>query len=572
MVTSTGQETPQDTSSPDRGEKLSTRNRIGLWLGPLVFLSILFFVDLDPANPLATRMAAVVVLMAIWWITEAIPIPATALLPIVLFPFLGIMRGRVVNVSGRINADAIPGVDLSELQIMYNNVASQYFDWLILLFLGGFIIAIAVEKWGLHKRIALNILKVIGGQPHRLVLGFMVSTGFLSMWLSNTATAMMMMPMALSLILLYEDLNKKIVVNGGKIDPRAENFSLALMLGLAYSASIGGLATIIGTPPNGVLLTQFSQLFPEAPDITFAGWMIFALPLSIVFMISAWVLLTRFIFPLPASTPFSGRDFIQRELEGLGRMGNEEKKVAVVFVTVALLWMTRKERLFGADIDIFGWSYYLDTLLVKMGTTPVGIYIDDGTISILMALTLFIIPASKAHGGRLLDWESAVKIPWGILLVFGGGLALARGFTTSGLSAYMAGQFGQLLGDANPLVIVMSTVTFVTAFTEVASNTATASISIPLMASLSQAIEVSPLLLLIPATLAASCAFMLPVSTPPNAIVYGSGRIPIMKMVVAGLWLDLLSIIIVTAAVYTLGQAAFDVLGEYPDWARTSTN
>jgi len=558
---------------PGGGDEIpGMRSRIGLWLGPAVFLSILFFVDLDPANPLATRMAAVVVLMAIWWITEAIPIPATALLPIVLFPFLGIMRGRVVDASSRIDAGAVSGVDISELQIMYNNVASQYVDWLIMLFLGGFIIAIAVEKWNLHKRIALHILSVIGGQPHRLVLGFMVSTGFLSMWLSNTATAMMMMPMALSLILLYEDLNKKIVDTGGTVDSKAENFSLALMLGLAYSASIGGLSTIIGTPPNGVLLTQFSQLFPDAPDITFAGWMIFALPLSVVFLLSSWFLLTRFIFPLPASTPFSGRDFIDREIKGLGVMGNEEKKVAAVFVTVAILWMTRKERLFGGDIDIFGWSYYLDLLLVRLGTTPVGLYIDDGTISILMALSLFIIPASKAHGGRLLDWESAKKIPWGILLVFGGGLALARGFTASGLSAYMATQFGDLLGDANPLVIVMSTVTFVTGFTEVASNTATASITIPLMASLSQAIEVSPLLLLIPATLAASCAFMLPVSTPPNAIVYGSGRIPIMKMVVAGLWLDLLSIFIVTAAVYTLGQFAFDVLEPYPDWARPVLN
>lgn len=572
MVSSTEPDNAAQSVPGHSDQIISTRNRIGLWLGPAVFLLILFFADLDPANPLVTRMAAVVVLMAIWWITEAIPIPATALLPIVLFPFLGIMRGRVVDASNRIDADAVSGVNIAELQIMYNNVASQYVDWLIMLFLGGFIIAIAVEKWNLHKRIAMHILSVIGGQPHRLVLGFMVATAFLSMWLSNTATAMMMMPMALSLILLYEDLNKKIIADGGTIDSQADNFSLALMLGLAYSASIGGLSTIIGTPPNGVLLTQFSQLFPEAPDITFAGWLIFALPLSIVFLLSSWVLLTRFIFPLPASTPFSGDEFINREIKGLGVMGNEEKKVAIVFVTVALLWMTRKERLLGADIDIFGWSYYLDKLLVNLGTTPVGIYIDDGTISILMALSLFIIPASREHGGRLLDWESAKKIPWGILLVFGGGLALARGFSSSGLSTYMATQFGALLGDANPLVIVMSTVTFVTAFTEVASNTATASITIPLMASLSQAIEVHPLLLLIPATLAASCAFMLPVSTPPNAIVYGSGRIPIMKMVIAGLWLDLLSIILVTAAVYTLGQFAFDVLGEFPDWARPELN
>jgi sodium-dependent dicarboxylate transporter 2/3/5 len=568
MGSSSNTEPDVEKPASDNSVANSTRSRVGLWLGPLVFVLMLVFVDLDPNNPLVTRMAAVVVLMAIWWITEAIPIPATALLPIVLFPFLGIMRGRVVDASNLIDPSAVPGVNLAELQIMYNNVASQYVDCLILLFLGGFIIAIAVEKWNLHRRIALHILSVIGGQPHRLVLGFMVATGFLSMWLSNTATAMMMLPMSESLILLYENLNEKVLADGGTVDSKAENFSLALLLGLAYSASIGGLATIIGTPPNGVLLTQFSQLFPDAPDITFAGWMIFALPLSAVFMISSWLLLTRFIFPLPASTPFSGRDFIDREKKELGVMSNEEKKVAVVFFLFAVLMMTRKERLLGADIDVFGWSYYLDKLLVSLGTNPVGIYLDDGTISILMALSLFIIPAAKTTGGRLLDWDAAKKIPWGILLIFGGGLALARGFTSSGLLAYMATQFGDLLGDANPLVMVMSTVAFVTGFTEVASNTATASITIPLMASLSQAIEVSPLLLLIPATLAASCAFMLPVSTPPNAIVYGSGRIPIMKMVVAGLWLDLLSIVIVTAAVYTLGEVAFGVLEPFPDWAR----
>lgn len=549
---------------------ISTRSRIGLWLGPLVFLLMLLFLDLDPANPLATRMAAVVVLMAIWWITEAIPIPATALLPIVLFPLLGIMRGGVTDASGRIDPSALRGVDLGELQIMYNNVASQYFDWLILLFLGGFLIAIAVEKWNLHKRIALNILRIIGGQPHRLVLGFMVATGFLSMWLSNTATAMMMMPIGMSLILLYEDLNGKIVAGGGAVDPRAGNFATVLMLGLAYSASIGGLATIIGTPPNGVLVTQFSRLFPEAPDITFAGWMIFALPLSVVYLLASWALLSRVVFPLPATTPFSGKDFIEREIKALGPMSVEERRVAVVFVTAALLWMTRSERLLGPDIDIFGWSHYLDAALVRFGIAPVGNLIDDGTVAIAMALVLFIVPAGKEQGGRLLDWASARKVPWGILLVFGGGLALARGFTTSGLSTYLAGQFGALLGDASPLMIVLSTVTFVTGFTEIASNTATASITIPIMASLAQAIEVSPLLLLIPAALAASCAFMLPVSTPPNAIVYGSGRVPIMKMVIAGLWLDLLSVVIVTLAVYTLGHVAFDVLGEFPDWARSN--
>ena len=542
--------TDSDTAGPvDSNTDVSRtlRSRIGLWLGPIVFILFLAFVDLDPANPLVTRMAAVVLLMAIWWITEAIPIPATALLPLVLFPLLGIMRGGVVDANNRV--EPLPGTDMSTLQVMYNSVAAQYMDWIIFLFLGGFLIATAVEKWGLHKRIALQILRIIGGEPQRLVLGFMVATGFLSMWLSNTATTMMMMPMALSLIVLYEDLNRKITSGGGAVDKRAANFS------------------IIGTPPNGVLVTQMSQLFPDAPDITFAKWMIFALPLSVLYMALTWFLLCRFIFPLPATTPFSGRDFINREIAALGPMSNEEKKVLGVFVTVAVLWMTRQQRLFGSGVDIFGWSYYLDALLVRLGTFPVGSYIDDGTVSITMALTLFIIPASKQIGGRLLDWESTRNVPWGILLLFGGGLAVARGFSTSGLGNYLAMQFEVLLGDASPVVIVIAVTGFVTSFTELTSNTATASMVIPIMASLAQAIEVSPFLLLIPTALAASCAFMLPVSTPPNAIVYGSGRIPIMKMVKAGVWLNVLSVIIITGAVYTLGHLAFDVLGMFPEWA-----
>ncbi len=554
----------------EENEGVPLRSKIGLWLGPAVFLSMLLFVELDPSNPLVTRMAAVILWMAIWWMTEAIPLAATALLPILLFPFLGIMRGREISAGGRVDLSTATfqdGFSVRDFDVIFPNVANQYMDWIILLFMGGFIIAVAVEKWNLHKRIALNILAVVGGQPHRLVLGFMLATGFLSMWLSNTATALMMMPMGMSLILLYEELNAGAVQRGETVDARAPNFSLTLLLGIAYSASIGGFATLIGTPPNGVLVTQLPQLFPEAPDLTFSTWMMFALPMSAVYMVLAWLLLTRLVYPLPPSTPFSGRDFIHNELRKLGPISVEERRVLVVFVAFAVLLMTRKERLFGAEVDIFGWSYYLDNLLRAMGSQPVGTLIDDGTVSIGMALTLFMIPAGKAIGGRLLDWDDAKKIPWGILLLFGGGLAIAKGFTTSGLSGYIAAQLQTWLGDASPFVIVVSTVGIITGLTEVASNTATISLSLPIMASLSQAIEAHPLLLLIPTTVAASCAFMLPVSTPPNAIVYGSGRIPIMKMVIAGVWLDVLSVVLLTAFVYTLGHLAFGVLDGFPAWA-----
>jgi len=547
-----------------------TRSKIGLWLGPLVFVFMLLFVDLDPGNPAVTRMAAIILLMAIWWITEAIPLSATALLPIVLFPLMGIMRGRELSAAREIDLETATftdGFSASDFDIIFPNVANQYMDWVILLFMGGFMIAVVVEKWNLHRRIALNILRIIGGQPHRLVLGFMVATGFLSMWLSNTATAIMMMPMGMSLVLLYEELNRKIETEGGVVDNRSNNFSLTLLLGIAYGASIGGFTTLIGTPPNAMLLTQLPTLFPEAPEITFSTWLLFALPMSAFYMLVAWLLLTRLVFPLPPSTPFSGRDFIHDEIQKLGPMSTEEKRVTMVFTMFALLLITRKERLFGEDIDIFGWSHYLDSLLASLGSSQVGYMIDDGTVSIGVALTLFMIPASKQIGGRLMDWDDAKKVPWGILLLFGGGLAIAKGFTTSGLSDYVATQLAVLLGEASPLVIVISTVTFITGLTEVASNTATISLSLPMMASLSQAIGAHPFLLLIPTTLAASCAFMLPVSTPPNAIVYGSGRIPIMKMVIAGIWMDILSVILLTVFVYTLGHLAFDVLSGIPDWA-----
>ena len=561
-----------DSASTETEEPIVVpiRSKVGLWLGPIVFLLMLLFVDLDPNNPLVTRMAAIILLMAIWWITEAIPLSATALLPIVLFPLLGIMRGRELPAGNRIDLETATfaeGCSATDFDIIFPNVANQYMDWIILLFMGGFIVAVAVEKWNLHKRIALHTLRIIGGQPHRLVLGFMVATGFLSMWLSNTATALMMMPMGMSLVLLYEELNRKAVAEGGEADPRAENFSLTLLLGIAYGASIGGFATLIGTPPNGVLITQMSQLFPDAPEITFSTWMLFALPMSFIYMLIAWVLLTRFVFPLPASTPFSGKKFIQTEIRKLGTMSTEEKRVTGVFAAFAVLLITRKERLFGEDIDVFGWSYYLDNILRSIGAEPVGYMIDDGSVSIAVALMLFMIPASKSVGGRLMDWEDAKRVPWGILILFGGGLAIAKGFGASGLSDYVAVLLGDLLGDAEPLIIVMSTVAFITGLTEVASNTATISLSLPIMASLSQAIEAHPLLLMIPTTLAASCAFMLPVSTPPNAIVYGSGRIPIMKMVIAGIWLDILSVFLLTFFVYTLGHLTFDVLGGFPDWA-----
>jgi len=523
-----------ETPTKEAEATLTLRNKVGVWLGLLLFAAIWFGPELDPQQPAVSDMMAVAVLMATWWVTEAIPIPATALLPIVLFPLTGIMKGAAV--------------------------AREYMSWLILLFLGGFLIAIAVERWNLHRRIALHILSIIGGQPHRLVLGFMLATAFLSMWLSNTATTMMMMPMAISLVVLYEDLNQKQQQSGLAVDPLARNFPLVLMLGLAQSASIGGLATLIGTPPNGVLITQFEQIFPDAPAISFAQWMAFAAPFSFLFLIVAWLLLSRVIYPLPASSPFSGKAFIRKELEALGPLTPEERRVAFVFAGVALLWMTRKSIAIGGSFTLPGWS----SLFTE--ESGIGALIDDGTVSIAMALLLFLMPASKEKGGRLMDWQSTRAVPWGILLLFGGGLALAKGFEVSGLSAWIGGRF-EVLAEAPPAGLVASVVAIVAALTELTSNTATASMSLPIMASLARAIGAHPLLLMIPAALAASCAFVLPVSTPPNAIVYGSGRVPIVKMIKAGLVMEVVALVMITILVFTLGSVVFDLGGPFPEWA-----
>ncbi len=518
---------------------------------------------------MVTRMVAITAWMAIWWISEAIPIAATALMPLVLFPAMGIMRGRYTEVSRKVefgDTALSGGLAPGDLSISLHNVVTQYMSWVTFLLLGGFLVAIAVQKWNLHKRIALNILRIMGNRLDTLVLGFMLAASLLSMWLSNTATTMMLLPIALSVVLFREEFHETQGASDVPPHPRERNFSFALLLGLAYAASIGGMATLTGTPPNAILVTQFEQLYPNAPPISFASWSMMAMPFSFLFLGCAWFLLTRLVFPLPPTGQFSGGDLILRQHRELGPMGPEEKRVLAVFVTLVILWFTRKKHLFGSDIDIFGWSHYLDLFLARFDISAIGPMLDDGTVAIAMALLLFALPAKSTHG-RLLDTDDLNKIPWGVLILFGGGLALAKGFGVSGLSSWAAQQFEVLLHGSSSLVVVMSTVGFITTLTELTSNTATTSTAIPIMASLAQGINVHPLLLLIPTALAASCAFMLPISTPPNAIVYGSRRVPIIKMIIAGVWLDILSVAILTTLVFSLGDWVFGLLGAFPDWA-----
>lgn len=492
------------------------RKTIGMVGVPLAVISLLLFVDLSPGHPEVTRMAAVAFLMAGWWITEAIPIPATALLPVALFPLLGILDGK--------------------------QTASYYFNDTIFLFIGGFIFALAMQKWKLHRRIALNIILVLGTGPRRLMLGFMVATWFLSMWISNTATTMMMIPMAMAIVIQFRE-------HYGR--EKVREYAVGLLLGVAYSASIGGIATLIGTPPNLSFRRILTIVFPEAPQISFATWFVFALPLSAVFLFICWGVL-GFLFARRSGLDGHQSDFFHKEYEKLGKASPEEKRILVLFAVLVFLWMFRQDLGF-----IPGWS----RLLPNPG------YAHDGTVAIIVSILLFLIPAKSRWGERLMDWETAVKLKWGIVLLFGGGFALAAGFASSGLAAWLGNEL-VAFGNLPPVALVAVICTMLTFLTELTSNTATAEMVLPVLGSLGVAIQVNPLLLMIPATLSASCAFMLPVATPPNAIVFGTGEISIQDMVRGGIILNLIGVALITAAIYLIGIPVLGIdLSTMPSWA-----
>ncbi|MFZ5980769.1 MAG: SLC13 family permease [Candidatus Zixiibacteriota bacterium] len=499
---------------------LSRRQTIGLFLGPVLAVVILFGTNLNADNPAVTRTAAAAVLMAVWWVTEAIPIPATALLPVALFPLMGIMDGK--------------------------EVAAMYFNNVIFLFIGGFIMALAMQRWRLHKRIALKIILLIGISPGRLLLGFMMATGFLSMWISNTAAAMMMVPIAMAIITkLKENFDSTLV----------RRFSVGLLIGIAYASSIGGMATLIGTPPNLVFMRIFQMYFPEAPEITFAEWFIFGVPFAMVFLAIAWGLLMLLFVPKRKNLK-ADIEIFKQEYRELGKMRYEEAVVLMLFCLMAILWLFRNDINLGGAV-IPGWS----------GLMPQAKFIDDGTVAILIAVLLFIVPSRSDKHERLMNWETAQKLHWGIVILFGGGFALAGGFEASGLSVWLGGKMTGLSGFP-PLLLILTVCLLLTFLTELTSNTATTQMILPILASLAVAVKVHPLLLMIPATLSASCAFMLPVATPPNAIVFGSGEINMPDMIKSGFILNLAGAIVITIYIYLVGTAIFNIQpGVMPDWS-----
>jgi sodium-dependent dicarboxylate transporter 2/3/5 len=474
---------------PDWGHR---RGFIGLLLGPAAFLVLLALPEPAGLSPQGMSVAAVAVLMAIWWASEAIPVPATALLPILLFPVLGVIDG--------------------------GEVTRAYANHLIYLFLGGFLIAVTMEKWNLHHRIALHTIRLVGVTPSRIVLGFMLATAFLSMWISNTAATMMMVTIAAAVL-------HEISADAGESAGGAR-FGSALMLGICYAASIGGIATLIGTPPNAIFAGVVEKTY--GISIGFVDWMKFGLPLSLVMLGCAWLYLTRIRFHGALPQLAGGREFIHGQIAELGPMSRPEKEVAAVFSLVALLWIVR--------------GFYRPEALSM---------VTDSTIAIAGALLLFLIPVNLARREFLLDWKTAVTIPWDIIILFGGGFALASGFSESGLTTWLAGLLGVLQGT-NIVLIIAAVVMLVIFLTEVTSNTATASLLLPVMAALAAAVDVHPFGLMVATVIAASLAFMLPVATPPNAIVYGSRQVSMQQMVQAGLWLNLVAVVLVTGFVCLL--------------------
>jgi len=482
------------------------RRRFLIVAGLVIFMGVLRWGKLDPSNPQADRTLAVAVLMAFYWITEAIPLAATSMIPVALFPFLGIMGGK--------------------------DVASVYFNDVIFLFIGGFIVALAMEKWDLHKRIALKIILLLGSGSSRLVFGFMAGTWLLSMWISNTATMMMMVPIILAILIKLEE----------RTVPGMKRFQTALLLGVAYASSVGGIATLIGTPPNLAFAKIYSISFPGAPEVSFVQWFAFAFPLSLVFFLVVFLLLKTIFLRGVEIDVDSG--LLRAEYEKLGKASREEKIVLVDFIILALLWATRKDIHLGGAV-LHGWSSLLGN----------PSYVDDGTVAVLAALVLFLLPAG-GEKGFIMDWRTVGRLPWGIVLLFGGGFALAKGFHDSGLSADLGARLAAVK-DLPPVFIVLLICTLITFLTELTSNTATTQVVLPVIASLSGVAGLNPLLLMVPATISASCAFMLPVATPPNAIIFGTDRLRVSSMAGAGLLLNIVGIVLVTAAMMTLGRAVF---------------
>ncbi len=478
--------------------------RAGLIGGILVFVILLFLPVPEGLSDAAWKTAAVTILMGIWWITEAIPISATALLPIVLFPVLGVFS--------------------------IGDATGPYANPLIFLFMGGFVIALAMEKWNLHKRIAITIVNLVGIKPSSIIIGFIIASAFLSMWVSNTATAIMMLPIAMSILELLDKNDKSAKIN----------FEIVLVLTIAYACNIGGMGTLIGTPPNALLAGFVLENYNI--EISFLDWMMVGVPIMLVSLPLMYVILTKFVYPIRIKELPGGKELIQSQMERLGNISNQEKKVAVVFVSAALLWMFRP----------------------LLSSVVPGL--SDAGIAIGAAVAFFMIPANSEENRFLLKWSDTKRLPWGVLILFGGGLSMASAISSTGLATWIGSGIGSL--NTWPIIlIILIVIALIVFLTEMTSNTASTAAFLPILASVAIGLGENPFLLAIPTVLGASCAFMLPVATPPNAIVYGSGKISIPEMSKAGLWLNIMFILLLTVTSLTLVSWVFGIeIGVLPEW------
>ncbi len=507
------------------------RNRIGLLVGLILFFGILLAPEPAGLTPTAKRMGAVAALMATWWITEATHIAVTALLPVALLPMLGIMSSSAV--------------------------APHYANHIIFLFIGGFILALAMEKWNLHRRIALNTIARVGTRPARLMLGFMIATAFLSMWISNTATTMMMLPIAMAVVNQLAEMAEIEGKSGPETPARVQRtFGVMLLLGIAYSASVGGLGTIIGSPTTVAFLGFAQTRFPDQEPIGFVDWSLVCIPLVVLFIPIMWVYLCRFGADIPLSQiRFKGsQDVIRGELRKMGRMSGPEKIVLAASSLTAVLWVFRRPIELGG-FTVPGWSSVFEA--------PSDIH--DATVAMVMGIVLCLLPLNFSGGvernGRrewfVMDWQTIqTGIPWSIVMLLGGGFALAAGIQESQL-AHWIGSHMSILKGAPVWVLVPLTCVLAVTLTETTSNIATVLMISPIIAETALQIGVHPYLLLIPSAIMASFAFMLPVATPPNAIVFGSGWLTIPQMFRAGVVLDAIAILLVPMLVYLLGSLVF---------------
>ncbi len=478
--------------------------------GPLLGIVVYLFFATGGYPEIMSRTAGIATWIAFWWITEAVNIYFTSLIPLFMFPLLGVMS--------------------------MENLAPLYMQDVIFLFIGGFLIAYAIERWKLHKRVALKLILLVGATPSRILLGFMLSSYLLSMWIINTAVVTMLLPAVLAVVSQIETFNK----DGGQ-----SKLATPFLLGLAYASSIGGMATLIGTAPNFLFADFFNLQNHLQPEISFASWMSFGVPISIILFVLCFQLL-KLIYRKSFINEQISLSYCEKEYKKLGKVTYEEKILTAIFILTVLLWFFRKDLHIGA-LTIKGWTNVL----------PNPEYVKESTIAMLMACFLFLFPA-RSEKTTLLNWQQVSRLPMGIIFLFGGGFALAASFKVSGLSEWIAMQMNGIT-NLSPLLIIVILCTAMTFLTELTSNTASTLLVLPILLSMSEHLTIHPLQLFIPVVLSASCAFMLPVATPPNTIVFGSERLSIRDMARTGIWMNLIGVLVISISAYFLISVVFSI-------------